>query len=91
LIKLQGTVEGSGTLVDMLAQRMRGLSPTICSTLRWCPHQHHWLFLGYSGADVDANSQYLSLQTQASAAVGLSWLIRDAADVAAPQSVTRIV
>ena len=91
LIKLHGSVEDPGTLVDTLAQRMRGLSPAICTTLRWCLHHHHWLFMGYSGADLEGNPQYLCLQAEAAAAVGISWLVRDAADAAVPASVARIV
>jgi len=91
LIKLHGTVEDPDTLVDTLAQRMRGLSPAICGVLRWCLRRHRWLFMGYSGADLDANPQYLCLQAEAPAAVGLSWLVRDAADVPVAASVARIV
>ena len=91
LIKLHGSVEDPGTLVDTLAQRMRGLSPAICTTLRWCLRNHHWLFMGYSGADLEANPQYLCLQAEAPTAVGLSWLVRESADAAVPASVARIV
>ena len=91
LLKLHGSVEEPDTLVDTLAQRMRGLSPAICSATRSCLQRYHWLFLGYSGADLEANPHYLGLQAEAATAVGLSWLVRDDARVTVPPSVTRIV
>ena len=80
LLKLHGSVDDHTTLVDTLAQRMRGLSPAICACLRHLLHNHHWLFLGYSGADLEANPGYLCLQSEADSAKGISWLLRKSAN-----------
>ena len=77
LLKLHGSVEDHNTLVDTLAQRMRGLSPAICSCLRHLLKNHYWLFLGYSGSDLEGNPQYLCLQSEVKNAKGFSWLIRE--------------
>ena len=79
LLKLHGSVEDHRTLVDTLAQRMRGLPPEVCACLRQLLRRHYWLFLGYSGRDLEGNPQYLCLQSESGGAVGFSWLVRDAA------------
>lgn len=77
LIKLHGSVDDHLTLVDTLAQRMRGLSPAINSCLQQLLQKYHWLFMGYSGGDLEGNASYLNLRPQASSAVGFTWLVRD--------------
>jgi tetratricopeptide (TPR) repeat protein len=79
LLKLHGSVDDHLTLVDTLAQRMRGLPPEICTCLRQLLRSHYWLFLGYSGRDLEGNPQYLCLQSELSRAVGFSWMVRDSA------------
>jgi tetratricopeptide (TPR) repeat protein len=79
LLKLHGSVEDHRTLVDTLAQRMRGLSSAICSCLQQLLRSHYWLFLGYSGRDLEGNPQYLCLQSEGERAVGFSWLVRESA------------
>jgi tetratricopeptide (TPR) repeat protein len=79
LLKLHGSVDDHHTLVDTLAQRMRGFSPDICTCLRYLLRNHYWVFLGYSGGDLEANAQYLCLQSEANRAVGFSWLVRQSA------------
>lgn len=76
LLKLHGSVDDYLTLVDTLAQRMRGFSPAICSCLRQLLRSHYWLFMGYSGGDLESNSQYLCLRSEANHAVGFGWLVR---------------
>ncbi len=77
LLKLHGSVEDHNTLVDTLAQRMIGFSPAINSCIRYLLRNHYWLFLGYSGADLAAKSQYLCLNSEVDRAVGFCWLVRD--------------
>lgn len=36
----------------------------------------HWLFLGYSGADLAAAPSYLGLRANANTAAGFTWLVR---------------
>jgi tetratricopeptide (TPR) repeat protein len=90
LLKLHGSVDDYRTLVDTLAQRMRGLSPSISDCLRHLLRNHHWLFMGYSGADLEANPQYLCLQTEAQHAVGFSWLARESAKTEPIEAVEKI-
>jgi tetratricopeptide (TPR) repeat protein len=90
LLKLHGSVDDYHTLVDTLAQRMRGLSPSICDCLRHLLRNHHWLFMGYSGADLEANPQYLCLQTEAQHAVGFSWLARESTKTEPIEAVAKI-
>ena len=90
LLKLHGSVDDYHTLVDTLAQRMRGLSPSISDCLRHLLRNHRWLFMGYSGADLEANPQYLCLQTEAQHAVGFSWLARESAKTEPIEAVAKI-
>jgi tetratricopeptide (TPR) repeat protein len=79
LLKLHGSIDDHLTLVDTLAQRMRGLPPAITSCLQLLLRRYYWLFLGYSGRDLEGNPHYLSLRPEVSRAVGFSWLVRDSA------------
>ena len=79
LLKLHGSVEDHLTLVDTLAQRMRGLPPAICSCLQQLLRSYYWVFLGYSGRDLEGNPQYLCLESEVDRAAGFSWLVRGSA------------
>jgi tetratricopeptide (TPR) repeat protein len=90
LLKLHGSVDDHYTLVDTLAQRMRGFSPAICSCLRHLLRNHYWLFMGYSGGDLEANSQYLCLQPEANHTRGFTWLVRETAKNEPIEAVVKI-
>lgn len=90
LIKLHGSVDDHLTLVDTLAQRMRGLSPAINRCLKQLLEKHHWLFMGYSGGDLEGNAAYLNLRPQASNAVGFTWLVRDSSTKEPLEAVTKL-
>ena len=91
LLKLHGSVEEPDTLVDTLAlAHARAVAGHLqCDASRL--QRYHWLFLGYSGADLRRTRSTWALQAEAATAVGLSWLVRDDARVTVPASVTRIV
>jgi tetratricopeptide (TPR) repeat protein len=76
IIKLHGSVENPATLVDTLSQRKRGFAPEVKVCLRHLLRYAHWLFLGYSGADLMADENYLYLKPDASEALGFTWLLR---------------
>ena len=90
LLKLHGSVDDHRTLVDTLAQRMRGFSPAISDCLRLLLRRHYWLFLGYSGGDLEGNSQYLCLQSEADRATGFCWLVRESAKAEPLDAVVKI-
>jgi tetratricopeptide (TPR) repeat protein len=77
LLKIHGSAAEPKTLIDTLSQRRRGFSSAIAACLRHLLHSSHWLFLGYSGFDLDADGDYLFLRSEAESGLGLTWLVRD--------------
>lgn len=61
-VTLHRTVDDPSTLRDTLAQRKRGLSPAAVELLRELLLERHWLFLGWSGADLEADPGCLGLR-----------------------------
>jgi tetratricopeptide (TPR) repeat protein len=76
ILKLHGSAEDPDTLVDTLSQRKRGFPPATAACVRHLLRAAHWLFLGYSGADLAADENYLFLRPDASQAKGFTWLLR---------------
>ena len=74
LIKLHGTATRPETCIDTLAQRKIGLHPNISVILHQIGLQSAWLFLGYSGADFEAEPNYLGLRGRAKEGKGVFWL-----------------
>ena len=76
IIKLHGSCEEPSTLVDTLSQRKRGFAPDVARCVRQLLQSAHWLFLGYSGADLMADENYLFLKPDAAIAQGFTWMLR---------------
>jgi tetratricopeptide (TPR) repeat protein len=76
LLKLHGSVVDPVTLIDTLAQRKRGFPPSVTQCTRHLLHGAHWLFLGFSGLDLEAEPNYLGLAAESEHAVGLTWMVR---------------
>ena len=76
LLKLHGSVDDPTTLIDTLAQRKRGLAAPLLDCVRALLHSAHWLFLGYSGLDLEADRNYLLLRQEAERAAGFTWFLR---------------
>jgi tetratricopeptide (TPR) repeat protein len=76
ILKIHGSAEDPSSMVDTLSQRKRGLPSTIFGELRRLLRAHHWLFLGYSGADLDSGEDYLGLRAESKTARGMTWLVR---------------
>lgn len=76
LLKLHGSAEDAASLIDTLAQRKRGLPRGALDCLRILLGNCHWVFLGWSGADLDADEWYLGLKAGAERARGFTWLCR---------------
>jgi tetratricopeptide (TPR) repeat protein len=76
VLKLHGSAESPDTIIDTLAQRKRGFPPATVACLRRLLGTCHWLFLGYSGADLEADPGYLQLRGESARARGFTWLFR---------------
>ncbi len=76
LLKLHGSVDDPTTLIDTLAQRKRGFAAPVMDCVRHLLHSSHWLFLGFSGLDLEAEHNYLALAQEAERAAGFTWLVR---------------
>jgi tetratricopeptide (TPR) repeat protein len=75
VVKVHGTATRPDTCVDTLAQRKRGPAPAVGRSLRALFGRTRLCVLGYSGADLDAEPNYLFLrQTASEGAPGLTWL-----------------
>lgn len=77
LLKLHGSVDDPATLIDTLAQRKRGLAAPVLDCVRHLLQSYHWLFLGFSGLDLEAERNYLALEQEAERAVGFTWFVRE--------------
>ena len=91
IIKLHGSVEEPSTLVDTLSQRKRGFAPDVARSVRQLLRSAHWLFLGYSGADLMADENYLFLKPDAAEAQGFTWLLRTSEQPVPALEATRAV
>ncbi len=76
VLKLHGSVADPTTLIDTLAQRKRGFPPSVIQCTRHLLHGAHWLFLGFSGLDLEAEPNYLGLAAESEHAVGFTWMVR---------------
>ena len=77
LLKLHGSVDDPATLIDTLAQRKRGFAAPVMDCVRHLLQSYHWLFLGFSGLDLEAERNYLALEQEAERAVGFTWFVRE--------------
>ena len=67
VVKIHGSVEDAASLVDTLRQRLRGRGPALAAALRPLLARHHWVYCGFSGADLDFDPEYLGLRAAAAA------------------------
>lgn len=77
LLKLHGSVDDPGTLIDTLAQRKRGFAAPVMDCVQQLLRSQHWLFLGFSGLDLEAEANYLTLASEADTAIGFTWFVRE--------------
>ena len=76
LLKLHGSVDNPETLIDTLAQRKQGFPPAVMASVHHLLRANHWLFVGFSGLDLEAEPNYLGLMQESHAAEGFTWLVR---------------
>lgn len=74
LLKLHGTASRPDSCVDTLAQRKKGFPPHVLAMLESLGISSTWLFLGYSGADLDAEPNYLGIRSRIDRSPGFYWL-----------------
>ena len=76
VIKAHGSVERPESMVDTLAQRVRGRPETLNAAIRLLLERHACLTLGFSGADLDYDRHYLGLRSAVATARSLTVLNR---------------
>jgi hypothetical protein len=75
VVKVHGSVERPDSMVDTLRQRLEGRPESLERALTALAMAHPWLALGFSGADLDYDPDYLALRPAAAAgAAGLRYL-----------------
>ncbi|MGE3854959.1 MAG: tetratricopeptide repeat protein, partial [Planctomycetota bacterium] len=76
LVKLHGSASDPATCIDTLAQRKRGLSEPVLRVVRELVEHTRLCILGWSGADLDAEPNYLYLRQSVSRPTpGFDWLM----------------
>jgi hypothetical protein len=81
ILKIHGSLEDANSLVDTLRQRLTGRPQALTAALRTLLTRHHWLFLGFSGADFSYDPHYLGILSAADEACGFTFVAREGAAV----------
>ena len=81
ILKIHGSIEDTGSLVDTLRQRLTGRPASLTAALHTLLVRHHWVFLGFSGADFSYDERYLGILDAADEARGFTFLAREGAAV----------
>ncbi|WP_153041215.1 SIR2 family protein [Paraburkholderia monticola] len=76
LHKIHGSVTDTQTLVDTVSQKASGLSAARRSVLEQLFSECHVLLIGFSGADLDFDLDYLPLRHSLASGLGFTWLYR---------------
>src|SRR5262245_61296225 len=88
VIKIHGSIEDAGSLIDTLRQRIAGRPQSLLDALRRLLERHPWLFLGFSGADLSYNRNYLGIFDAAAVAKGFVFVAREGSKI--EDGVTRL-
>jgi tetratricopeptide (TPR) repeat protein len=75
VIKVHGSVEDPGSMVDTLRQRLMGRPEALEQAIGRLLRNHHVLFAGFSGADLAYDEGYLGLRAAASENRGFTCLL----------------
>lgn len=76
LYKIHGSTKDAATLVDTASQKLRGLPLVVRARLCDLMRQFHFLFLGFSGADLAFSDDYLGVQAAVRESGGITWVMR---------------
>jgi tetratricopeptide (TPR) repeat protein len=74
LYKIHGTTKEAKTLVDTVAQKLAGLPLIVKHHLGESMKKYHFLFMGFSGADLKFSADYLGVASSVCKGPGISWL-----------------
>ncbi len=74
VIKIHGCVCEALSMIDTLKQRRRGRSRAVDECLEPL-YSGHWLYLGFSAADLETDRNYLGLVTGASRSSGSTYVV----------------
>jgi tetratricopeptide (TPR) repeat protein len=81
LLKLHGCIKHHDSIVVTIEQEARGMSVNKKSALIKLFSQYYVVFLGYSGADLKIDTNYLQLITMKEAGKGFLWYFLSSEDV----------
>ncbi|WP_372370428.1 tetratricopeptide repeat protein [Candidatus Uabimicrobium sp. HlEnr_7] len=73
LFKLHGCIRNPGTITTTVEQESQGLSISKTQVLQQLLAHYHFVFWGYSGADLKINLDYLCMETEVEKAKGFTW------------------
>ena len=80
VVKVHGSVERPESMVDTLRQRLMGRPEELERSLQSLLARHHMLFVGFSGADLAYDPNYLGLRGAAATQCGFTALQRTGED-----------
>jgi len=73
VIKIHGSVSDHLSMIDTLKQRRRGRSAALQQCLEPL-HSAHWIYAGFSAADLEGNPDYLGLRQGAERSAGATFI-----------------
>lgn len=76
VVKVHGSVESPASMVDTLRQRLAKRPEALENALITLLQRHYWLFMGFSGSDLNYDPNYLGFRDGADTAVGFTFLVR---------------
>ncbi len=89
LYKIHGSAKDAASLVDTVTQKLHGLPDEVRATVAALASEAHFLFLGFSGADLAFSHDYLGIGEAVSRGRGVTWLLAPARPV--PEEVAAVV
>ncbi|MCT9011527.1 SIR2 family protein [Streptomyces rhizosphaerihabitans] len=84
--KIHGCVQQPASMIDLLLDKGRGLSPSTQSSLAAACHDGHLLVLGFSGDDFAVNHDYLGLIAHDALPKRVTWIVRPGSQLTAGAS-----
>lgn len=74
IIKIHGCCSSPDSMIDTRKHRLKGRAKALQSALLLLLENHHFIFAGFSGQDLDDNRNYLGLWDAARSAIGFTFL-----------------
>ena len=76
LLKIHGSATDYDSLVDTVSQKLKGLSQSKRLVLENMISGRHLLFMGFSGADLSFDLDYIPIANAMSKHTGVTWVVR---------------